>query len=374
MAFHLNYRLSLGRGFGSITLAQILYSDQFTYTLDESGNSIVTNQGSGSDMLMCSGRYLDLVNQATTINTIAGGYLTYFNITTNVFVCISTTNATYTFDNIKVNNILASTNAPSASDIAKINSNPNLLGALALNNTIPELDWVLDGTQKYYPCMETADALVYDAVTPANTSTISNYTTIARKKSHNKGIQTTAFTLDAVGVPMAYSTNQLNWDGSEYGNMQFMPPSDKAWEMDLVITKEPSSAWVLNGAYPSSSTYSLMVGQDPSNIITLYLGGIQIGSVTKPAGWHHVRVEFNGAGGGRFVVDNITIVSYSSNPYTYSVNEKFFIGGLSRGGVYLSGYTSKKPTGYFKYVEKVRTTEERNADYAEAKLMHPTLP
>lgn len=483
-------RIRLGYISGSISIAQILYSDPFTYTLDESGNSIVTNQGSGSDMLMYSGRYLDLVNQATDIpihhtlgeekainggfdlnvngwvadsgntlvwdngtasitannqiraiycptslvpgrylvtfdlkisvsrsitveiydgnsfsvekynigiipantntnvskeftidvtNSTYGAYinikgvdynetcwwdnisfkqitnpnsfLTYWNVTTNALVNVDCStldpSQKYTLDNIKVSNILATTNAPSASDITKINSNPKLLGALALNNTIHELDWVLDGTQKYYPCFEVSDKYVVDAksvgtelvinrtfdtdttgwtgftwqsggtvrvintgtltygrtaistvigetyiflfdyiantaasnalvrlgtsvggltvlnvsysssnfgtkvvtftalstttyvqfsstsntnltytewdnisIRPATASEISNYTTTARKKSHNKGIQTTAFTLDAIGVPTAYDVSKFNFYSNEYGNSQ----------------------------------------------------------------------------------------------------------------------------------------------------------
>lgn len=262
---------------------------------------------------------------------------------------------TYSFDNIKVNNILAHKANFSTADRAKIEANPNLIGALAMSATgsIPELDHVLDAEDKWYPCFEKSGKYLVDAragygsalidssfytggstlnctvngerlkfnsfddayyyktldigltvvevtytienyvsgkvfvgITATNTTTpqsgngtytesivvttasslnrpivraydirgfvgdvinlsikeataseIANYTTLARKKAYNKGIQTTAFELDAVGVPTAYNVSQLNFHGSEWGDTGWIPDVTKDWVLDCVLPK-----------------------------------------------------------------------------------------------------------------------------------------
>ena len=213
----------------------------------------------------------------------------------------------------------------------------------------------------------------------ATATEIANYASTIRTNADQltTGLQSTCLTLDGAGVPTAYTEGQLEWHGNEYGDAQFMPPSDSAWEMDLVMETLADGTLKTVGVNPVSTTNRIFIGQSLLTGDGLYgfLGTKLLGSYGTPIsdGWHHIRLEFDGSGNGSFVVDNTITYSYTGSDYTHISGESFFLGARSRGGSLFDGELSA-PTGYFQYTNKARTADERTADYAKAKAMHPTLP
>jgi hypothetical protein len=238
------------------------------------------------------------------------------------------------------------------------------------NNTNP--DWLGIG-------MDTAGdtaTVSYFSVREATAEEIANYTSTIRTNAdfQSSGLQTTAFIKDALNVPLSYDDTALNWDGGSYGDAQFMPPSDSAWEIDTVMYCKNDGTHKWNGIFSTNNNRYLIIGQLTTGQITLYIGNKQVVSSVVSDGFHHIRVEFDGQGNGKLVIDNNNSFSYASSSYEYSLFESFFVGSLSRAKANYTALEFKTPSGYFQYVNRERTAEERTADYAKAKLQHPTLP
>jgi len=344
-------------------------------------NDVALRLGSalgGSDILQevfyTTGEYkveFTAISSSTNIMFGLGGittdvYWAIDNISVKEILPISTH---YTFSDKTVNNILTHTTNWSESDRIKIENNPNLIGKLALSEigSIDELDMELVDGDGWYPCSEKTLSTLYDA-RGGDSATIANYIETIRTNSdfQNTGLQTTAFIKDTLNVPISYDDTALNWDGGGYGDTQFMPPDDSPWEIDLVMETLANSETKLIGCFiDSTSEFNCYVGQSVSYDLYARIGTTLIGSTTTQIsdGLHHIRLEFDGSGSGRFVIDNTIVYSYSNSNYTYNSGEKFFIGAPSANGVFKGAYAMYKPTSYFQYVNKERTPEERNADY-----------
>lgn len=140
------------------------------FTTNLSGNMVLDNAGSGDatyDAASYAGRALQLgATNSLPIPTFVGGYTTYHNIVTNTVTQEATDGTPKSFLSITVNNILTTHIAFSPTDLAKIQSNPNLLAKLALSATgsIPELEMVLVGDESYYACSEGAGAGVLSKI------------------------------------------------------------------------------------------------------------------------------------------------------------------------------------------------------------------
>lgn len=98
---------------GSTALANILYSQPFTYTLDANGNSTVENKGSGSNMEMASGRGIDL--DPTQSFTVTANYILWYDLDDKKHYSTTTSK---TFSNDKVNSILPCANEITSAHIA----------------------------------------------------------------------------------------------------------------------------------------------------------------------------------------------------------------------------------------------------------------
>ena len=192
-----------------------------------------------------------------------------------------------------------------------------------------------------------------------------------------QGIQTTAFVTDGAGVPTSYSDNLLQFNGDgRYVDTGFMPPSDKAWEIDFVMETKADGTRYNSGLVSSTVPEArLQIGQHINNGLYGYIGSSLIGapSAAVADGLHYIRIEFDGAGNGNFVIDNTAIYSFSLSAYTYSATQSFFIGITSLDGVptYDPLYNA---TGTFQYTARTRTADERNAYHAKLKTIYPTLP
>ena len=206
---------------------------------------------------------------------------------------------------------------------------------------------------------------------------ITNYASTSRTayKNTNYGASNFLYTQDATGglTGMADS-NLIGFNGdSRYIDTGLIPPSDSAWEMDIVLESVIDGDFHYSGYLPSTVPDRLYIGVTNTGKLRLNIAYSLIDSVATYTGLHHIRVEYDGAGGGNFVIDNVTTTAFSSSGYVAPTVESFFIGMLSRTrAAYL--YPHSKPIGQFIYESRTRTAEERTAAYDAAKLLYPTLP
>jgi len=113
---------------------------------------------------------INKVKQITNPNS----FLTYHDVGTNTMVQVDCStlppNKTCSFLNKTVNNILTTHTAFSASDLTKLQTNPNILAKIALNGSAAELDMVLTGDEGWYACSEEAGPLAFNAKSKSNGS------------------------------------------------------------------------------------------------------------------------------------------------------------------------------------------------------------
>ena len=217
------------------------------------------------------------------------------------------------------------------------------------------------------------------SVREATAQEIANFTTSSRTtlENTNYGASNLLYKQDATGRWLSMAdANLIEFTGDgRYVDVGFMPPSDTAWEIDFVMETLANGVDKWNGINSSALSENIYIGQGTGNKLFAFIGNtFVVATSVSSDGLHHVRVEFDGLGGGNLVIDNSLTASYSGSTYTYSAIEKLFIGAVSRGGTYYVGNEMNIPTGYFQYIEKERTPLERTADYNKAKANHPTLP
>lgn len=213
-----------------------------------------------------------------------------------------------------------------------------------------------------------------------NVITIPNYsdTMYTNADQNPQGQQTTNITFDGTGLATGVTYDTMDWGGNHYLDTQINPPSNSAWSIDLALyfdTTEPSDKWC--GFAGTVTTATLYLGYLSSgNKLTGKIGNTWLGFTVPPAvatGWHFISLEYDGLGGGNFIVNDTHIEPFSASGYTQDVLQSFFLGVTSRDSVFYA-YPSVLPTGYFQYTEGTRTAEDRTAAYNAAKLQHPTLP
>jgi len=191
------------------------------------------------------------------------------------------------------------------------------------------------------------------------------------------GVPSTMFKQDALGRPTALADNNLlEYNGDDrYAEIIVMPASDSAWELDMVMECLSDSTEKVSGCYATTATERFYMGQSDNANGGLfgYLGTTQLGSPSTVVsdGLHHISIQFNGVGGGNFVVDNTITYPFSGSDYTYSVAESLFIGTLSRARALYTGSAHTKPIGYTQFIAKARTVAERDADYNKAMALYP---
>jgi len=221
MKFGFNFGL-LGAVSGSAAVQYLVNyqsDDNFVYNLDESDKAILDNQGTSSTVnnaLLSSGRAILLGATNDLPFTVGSKWITWFDFADNEF---HKQTGDKTFNDIKINNILISTDEPSSATITAFNSNPQLVAKLAMSGTgtISEVDLELESGDEWYACSEPSLATIYDA-RGSNTETITNYAGTIRTNAdyEEEGLQDKGLVLDGNGVPTAYKEDELHFYQKRY--------------------------------------------------------------------------------------------------------------------------------------------------------------
>jgi hypothetical protein len=269
MLLTLGLKLNELGSFSTAAVAAIYYK-LYSYFTNESGDRYIENVGStgtGNDLLLNSGRGIELTTESVTIT---GDYITWFDFSDNNF---HTTTTSKTFTAQTVNNILTHTADWSTADQAAIEANPNLIGKLSLSGTgtIDELDMTLGSGDAWYACMELSGDTLYDSRS-TDTAAISDYTAAVRDNAdfQTAGIQTTAFQRDALGVPQAYYDTALNFLGDGYGDTQYNITYGENFTIECVV-KAPDST-------PSSNEFAFGTFDDYFAFLSSGVQRVKIGA------------------------------------------------------------------------------------------------
>ncbi len=238
------------------------------------------------------------------------------------------------------------------------------------------------GNNYWYVDFNTSTEFTFDGTVETNfyqatTTEVANYASTVRTNAdfQQKGIQTTAFVTDGAGVPTSYSPKLLQFNGDgRYVDAGFMPPSDSAWEIDMVMFFSDNGEYELSGIQTVATGNIVYLGKKNTNVPRAYIGGIALdGAAVTLEAYHYLTLTFDGAGNGKFIVDNTSEYPYASSLYTLLAGESFFVGSTSRGGAYI-GNNHRNQIGIFSYVTRQRTSLERATAHAKAKAIYPTLP
>ena len=184
----------------------------------------------------------DVVNLSIKKITNPNSFITYYDLVSKSHVFINnadnTPYTTITLNSATVNSILTHDTAFDTASQTALDANPNLLGKLGVSTgvySIDELNVALTASDQYFMCSEKTLATLYDA-RGGLSATIANYASTVRTNAdfQTAGIQTTAFTKDALNVPTAYDVTALNLDGGE-GDTQWNPSLESSFWIEEII-------------------------------------------------------------------------------------------------------------------------------------------
>lgn len=289
---------------GSIALAKILYSDPFTYTIDVSGNNILTNAGSSAinDGLMYTGESLEV--GATQVFDMPidtdGQCVAIYNAITPAWVyTTSTTSPSYTIPKGTYGHMAVLAIEPSATAKTYLENNIHGLADLWFDE-IDSIDNIVkaDIQHFYIPKVEQGSALL-DLITVPSNITIPNYaSTMYTNADQNQKSQQTAFIdFDSTGRALGVDYSTIKFHNNDYVDTLKIP--DQSFTIEVDVEWSGLGDDHIIGCGPSDGVL-LINGYLGANSIKLFCfnGGWVITEVaTKRIGRHTYKiVRENGIG------------------------------------------------------------------------------